>query len=69
MKICFIADARSLHMKRCFRELIKGTFNLKDYLDILSDKKMYGTMSSNNPIQVFAQPVSYMNYILQSGGV
>jgi predicted ATP-grasp superfamily ATP-dependent carboligase len=49
-------------------ELIKGEFNLKDYLDILKRKKIYGTLSLSDPVPAFAQVKNVIKYIIWRGG-
>lgn len=48
-------------------EILKGEFNLKDYLEILKRKKMYGTLSLNDPVPAFAQVKNVIKYIIGRG--
>jgi len=45
-------------------EIIKGKFNLKDYVDILKRKKIYGTLSMSDPVPAFAQVKNVIKYII-----
>jgi len=48
-------------------EIIKGEFNLKDYVDILKRKKIYGTLSLSDPVPAFAQIKNVIKYIICRG--
>lgn len=48
-------------------EILKGKFNLKDYLDMFRRKKIYGTLSMSDPVPAFAQVKNVMKYIICSG--
>ena len=49
-------------------EIIKGEFNLKDYVDILKRKKIYGMLSLSDPVPAFAQVKNVIKYIICRGG-
>ena len=48
-------------------EILKGEFNLKDYLDIFRRKKIYGTLSMSDPVPAFAQVKNVIKYIICRG--
>jgi len=45
-------------------EIIKGGFNLRDYVDILKRRKIYGTLSMSDPVPAFAQVKNVIRYIM-----
>ena len=49
-------------------EIIKGGFKMKECLDIIRRKKIYGTLSLSDPVPFFAQVKNGITYLMQRGG-